>query len=92
MSDEERRIGLPPDLFIDHSFVFPFSEELPSTAWHITPAMKELHRRGIDGRDVTVAVNDTGESDHPFLPKRKASKDFTSSRYGTKDTHGNAKK
>lgn len=78
MSDDDRQIGIPPDTFVDESMVFPLSEELPSGAWHVTPAMKELHRRGVDGRGVTVAVNDTaGQADHPFLPKEKAGRIFT---------------
>jgi subtilisin family serine protease len=87
--DDDERYRLPDfDTLVDESVVFPMSEELPSGAWHITPAMKELHKRGVDGRGVTVAVNDTGETTHPFLPKPKASKDFTGSRNGTRDMQG----
>jgi subtilisin family serine protease len=87
--DNDERYRLPDfDTFVDESVVFPMSEELPSGAWHITPAIKELHRRGVDGRGVTVAVNDTGETTHPFLPKPKSSKDFTGSRNGTRDMQG----
>lgn len=76
--DDEDRFRIPPDLFVDESIVFPMSDELPSGAWHVTPAIRELHRRGIDGRGVTVAVNDTaGQADHPFLPKQKAGRIFT---------------
>lgn len=64
------------------------SEELPASAWHITEQIRELHRRGIDGRGVRVAVNDTGESTHPFLPKPIASRDFTGSSNGTRDLQG----
>lgn len=89
MSDDDRKIGIPPDHWVDHSIVFPLSDDLPAGAWHVTPAMKELHRRGIDGRGVTVGVNDTaGEADHPFLPKQKIGRDFTGSRYGLKDING----
>lgn len=64
----EREIGIPPDTFIDESQIFPMSESLPSGAWHVTEKIRELHRRGIDGRGVTVAVNDTaGKLNHPFL-------------------------
>ena len=86
--DNDNRFGIPPDTFVDESQVFPLSVELPAGAWHVTAAMRELHRRGVDGRGVKVAVNDTGESTHPFLPKVKASRDFTSSRYGTRDVQG----
>ncbi len=76
--DDDRKIGIPPDTFVDESVVFPLSEELPAGAWHITPALKELHARGIDGRTVKVAINDTaGEANHPFLPKQIAGKIFT---------------
>ncbi len=76
--DDDRKIGIPPDTFVDESMVFPLSEGLPPGAWHITPAMRELHARGVDGRGVVVAVNDTaGESNHPFLPKQKAGRIFT---------------
>ena len=89
MDDQDRKIGVPPDTIVDDSVIFPMTEELPSSAWHVTAKMKELHSRGIDGRNVMVAVNDTaGQTDHPFLPKQWAGKDFTNSRYGLRDTHG----
>jgi subtilisin family serine protease len=76
--DDEDRFHIPPDTFVDESMVFPLSDELPSGAWHVTPAMKELHRRGVDGTGVVVAVNDTaGEANHPFLPKQIAGRIFT---------------
>ena len=88
MSDE-REIGIPPDTFVDESQVFPMSSSLPSGAWHITEQIRELHRRGIDGRGVNVAVNDTaGQSDHPFLPKQIAGKAFTGSSNGLRDIQG----
>lgn len=88
MSDE-REIGIPPDTFVDESQVFPMSESLPSSAWHVTEQIKELHRRGVDGRGVNVAVNDTaGQADHPFLPKQVAGKDFTGSNNGLRDVQG----
>ena len=78
MSNDDRKIGIPPDLFRDDSIVFPLSDELPAGAWHVTPLLRELHKRGIDGRGVLVSVNDTaGECNHPFLPKAKFSKIFT---------------
>jgi subtilisin len=84
------RYRLPDfDLFVDESQIFPLSDDLPSGAWHITEAIRELHRRGIDGRGVKVAVNDTaGESRHPFLPLQIAGRDFTSSRNGLRDMQG----
>lgn len=89
--DDDRKIGIPPDWRIDNSQIFPMSDDLPASAWHVTAKMRELHARGIDGRNVIVAVNDTaGQADHPFLPKQLAGKDFTGSRYGLKDTHGHA--
>ncbi len=89
MDDQDRKIGVPPDTIVDDSVIFPMTEDLPSSAWHVTAKMKELHSRGIDGRNVIVAVNDTaGQSDHPFLPKQIAGKDFTNSRYALRDTHG----
>lgn len=87
--DDENRFHIPPDHFVDHSQVFPLSDTLPSGAWHITDAIRELHRRGIDGRGVKVAVNDTaGESKHPFLPVQIAGRDFTGSRNGLRDVQG----
>ncbi len=78
MAKDDRKIGIPPDHFVDNSMVFPLSEELPAGAWHVTPIMRELHARGVDGRGVLVSVNDTaGEANHPFLPKAKFSKIFT---------------
>lgn len=86
---DDKRFRIPPDWFQNLDIVYPMSEELPASAWHITPAIKSLHARGIDGRGVKVAVNDTaGQADHPFLPKQVAGKDFTSSQYGLRDTHG----
>lgn len=77
-ADDDRKIGIPPDLFVDESIVFPMSEELPAGAWHVTPIMRELHSRGVDGRGVVVAVNDTaGQADHPFLPKQLQGRIFT---------------
>lgn len=88
MSDD-RLITIPPDTFVDESQVFPLSEDLPSGAWHVTEKMKELHRRGVNGAGVKVAVNDTaGQSDHPFLPKQLAGKDFTGSANGLRDMQG----
>lgn len=85
----DREIGIPPDTFVDESQVFPMSESLPVGAWHVTEKMRALHRRGIDGRGVKVAVNDTaGETNHPFLPKQIAGKDFTNSSNGLKDIQG----
>jgi subtilisin family serine protease len=85
----DREIGIPPDTFVDESQIFPMSESLPPGAWHVTEKMRELHRRGIDGRGVTVAVNDTaGETNHPFLPKQIAGKDFTDSANGLRDVQG----
>jgi subtilisin family serine protease len=87
--DDEKRFELPGDTFVDESQVFPLSEELPAGAWHVTPTLRALHAKGIDGRGVRVAVNDTsGEANHPFLPKQVAGRDFTGSRYGLRDIHG----
>lgn len=89
VKDNERLIGIPPDTFVDTSQVFPLSEELPSGAWHITEQIRELHKRGIDGSNVVVAINDTaGESNHPFLPKQIAGRDFTRSANGLRDIQG----
>jgi subtilisin family serine protease len=86
---DDRIITIPPDTFVDESQVFPLSEDLPSSAWHVTEKMKELHRRGVNGSGVKVAVNDTaGQSDHPFLPKQLAGKDFTGSANGLRDMQG----
>lgn len=86
---DDKRFRIPPDWFQNLDIAYPMSEELPASAWHITPAIKSLHARGIDGRGVKVAVNDTaGQADHPFLPKQVSGKDFTSSQYGLRDTHG----
>lgn len=72
----DREIGIPGDLFIDHDLVFPMTEELPSSAWHITSQMKELHSLGVDGSNVSVAVNDTGFGNHPFLGKFEHTESF----------------
>lgn len=90
MSDDEgRKIGVPPDTWVDESQIFPMSEELPRGAWHVTEKMRELHARGVNGEGVIVAVNDTaGQTDHPFLPKQLEGRDFTGSRYGLRDLHG----
>lgn len=78
MSDDNRKIGIPPDTYVDHETVFPLSEELPASAWHITEKMKQLHAKGVTGKGVVVAVNDTaGTLNHPFLPKPIAQKNFT---------------
>lgn len=85
----ERLIGIPPDTLVDRSVVFPMSEDLPASAWHVPEMLKELHRRNIDGSGVKVAVDDTaGETRHPFLPQQIAGKDFTGSRNGLRDMQG----
>ena len=43
VSNDDRKIGIPPDLFRDDSIVFPLSDELPAGAWHVTPLLRELH-------------------------------------------------
>ena len=89
VDDDENRFHIPPDHFVDNSQVFPLSDDLPTGAWHITDLIRELHRRGIDGRGVKVAVNDTsGEAKHPFLPVQIAGRDFTGSRNGLRDMQG----
>jgi len=89
VDDDEHRFYIPPDHFVDNSQVIPLSDSLPSGAWHITDGIRELHRRGIDGRGVKVGVNDTsGEAKHPFLPVQIAGRDFTGSRNGLKDMNG----
>lgn len=88
-ADDDRKIGIPPDTFVDESLTFPLSDDLPSGAWHITTKMRELHARGVDGSNVIVAVNDTaGQTNHPFLPKQLAGRDFTGSSNGLRDMHG----
>jgi len=87
VASDGRKIGIPPDWFRDDSQIFPLTEELPRGAWHITEKIRELHRRGVDGRGVTIAINDTaGIADHPFLPKQIHGRDFTNS--GLRDGHG----
>jgi subtilisin family serine protease len=89
VDDDEHRFRIPPDHFVDNSQVYPLSDSLPIGAWHITDAIRELHRRGIDGRGVKVGVNDTsGEAKHPFLPVQIAGRDFTGSRNGLRDVQG----
>jgi subtilisin len=89
MSDEDREIGIPPDTEVDESVIYPMSSELPASAWHVTARMRQLHSRGVNGANVIVAVNDTaGQTDHPFLPKQLAGRDFTNSRNGLRDIHG----
>lgn len=86
--DNDERFRIPPDWRVDNETVFPATTDLPDSAWHVNAALKELHRRGIDGRGVVVAVNDTGYTGHPFLPKPIATKDFTNSRFGMDDRQG----
>lgn len=85
----DRKIGIPPDHQVDTTTVYPLSDELPADAYHVTPELRELHRRGIDGRGCIVGINDTaGESNHPFLPKQLAGRDFTGSPNGLRDING----
>lgn len=85
----DNRFQIPIDTIVDNSWVFPLSETLPSSAWHVNAMIKELHNRGIDGSGVKVAVNDTaGQSNHPFLPKQIAGRDFTNSSNGLRDIQG----
>lgn len=79
MSDDDRQIGIPPDLLIGPDLIGILSDtELPASAWHITDQIRELHRRGIRGQGVKVAVNDTGIGSHPFLGTPIATKSFIS--------------
>lgn len=85
------RFRIPDDTLIHPEFIFPMSEELPSSAWHVTSLIRELHARNIDGRGIVVAVNDTaGETNHPFLPKQIHGRDFTGSAYGLRDMQGHS--
>jgi subtilisin family serine protease len=84
---EERIIGIPGDTLV-HDYVYPMSNDLPSSAYHVTNKMRELHRRGIDGRGVTAAINDTGVGPHPFIGGTVHARDFTRSSSGPTDRHG----
>jgi subtilisin family serine protease len=86
--DEDRQIGIPGDTFVDESLIFPMTEELPASAWHVPENLRKLHAAGIDGRGVTVAVNDTGLGSHPFIQPIKAARDFTGSASGPADRQG----
>jgi len=85
--NDDRIIGIPGDTVI-HDTVFPFTLDLPSNAYHVTPKMKELHRLGITGKGVKVAINDTGIGTHPFIGGTIHARDFTRSSSGPNDRHG----
>lgn len=86
--EDDRKFRIPDDTQVLDT-VYPMSDSLPSSAWHRTEKIIELHRRGVDGRGVIVGINDTaGETDHPFLPKALAGRDFTGSRNGLRDVNG----
>jgi subtilisin len=77
MTEEDRQIGIPPDLLRGPDIIGTLSDtEVPPSAWHITDRIRELHRRGVNGKGVTVAVNDTGIGTHPFLGKPVATESF----------------
>jgi len=83
----ERKIGIPGDL-VHHDLVIPFSVNVPNLWHHTFMKIAELHARGITGKGVAIAINDTGIIDHPLLPRPLASKDFTGSPSGVKDKQG----
>lgn len=83
---EDRIIGIPGDLLV-HDTVFPLTSDLPASAYHVTEKMRELHRRGITGKGVRVAINDTGLGTHPFLGRVTLQRDFTNSS-SPRDIHG----
>lgn len=83
----ERIIGIPGDLIIHDTVFASTSQELPSSAYHVTQKMKELHKMGIDGRGVRVAINDTGIGTHPFIGGTIAERDFSRSGHSN-DRHG----
>lgn len=77
MQDDDRQIGIPPDLLVGPELIGTLSDtDLPASAWHITDQIRELHRQGVTGKGVKVAVNDTGIGRHPFLGTPVASKSF----------------
>jgi len=77
MTEEDRQIGIPPDLLRGPDIIGTLSDtEVPPSAWHITDRIRELHRRGVNGKGVTVAVNDTGIGTHPFLGTPLATESF----------------
>jgi subtilisin family serine protease len=89
MTTDDRLIGLPGDTLIDESWVFPFSEELPASAWHVPAMLKELHARGIRGQNVKVYVGDTApRTQHPFLKKELVGRNFTTDGYPNDDING----
>jgi subtilisin len=85
--DDERLIGIPGDTIVDESLIYPMTTDLPSSAWHVPENLRVLHAAGVDGRGVTVAVNDTGIGTHPFIQPIKAQWDFTGGN-SPMDRHG----
>ena len=84
--NSDRIIGLPGDTIV-HDTVFPMSDELPASAYHVTDKIRECHRLGINGRGSLVSVNDTGIGTHKFLGMLGEIRDFTSSG-SPRDKHG----
>ena len=87
MSDE-RIIGIPPDLVVHHDQVYAASTNVPQL-WGMTMLkIYECHARGVTGKGVRIAVNDTGVARHPFLPVPIAQRDFTGNGLGDRHGHG----
>ena len=84
--DSDRIIGLPGDTLVLDD-VFPMSDELPTSAYHVTDKIRALHKLGINGRGVLVSINDTGIGTHKFLGMLGELRDFSNSG-SPRDVHG----
>lgn len=88
MTNDDRRIGIPPDHRVEYDLTLPMGANVPELWGHTAMKIRELHDRGITGKGVKIAINDTGIQSHDLLPSPIASGDNTGSRYGVEDRNG----
>ena len=88
MSDEERLIGIPGDTIVHEDMVYANSGVVPRLWGMVMLKVDEVHQRGITGKGVKIAVNDTGVTSHDFLPSPVAQRDFTGNGLGDRNGHG----
>ncbi len=83
----EREIGIPPDHQVHADRVYAHGTVPPK--WDLVMLkIAEVHRRGVTGKGVKIAINDTGVTSHDHLPAPIAARDFTGSSSGTRDRNG----
>lgn len=86
MNDE--RFHIPDDTIVHEDRVYSASLNVPPLWGMLMLKIDEVHQRGVTGKGVRVAVNDTGVIAHDFLPKPVAERSFTGEPVLDRNGHG----